>query len=342
MAVYTVSITDGTTLSSLAVSAGRGPKGKGFTGGSYDKFTGKITFTSNDGIDFETDDIRPDPQDLTSPGPIGTSTPEIGAFTDLSSTNDALIHELTVGRGAGSLSRNTVVGYDALSSNTTGTENTASGYRALRENTTGGRNTATGYLALSSNTTGTENTATGFQAMLNNTTGGLNTATGYLALNSNTTGNNNTGVGFKAGGPGSPFVITTQSDRIVMGNNSHTDAYIKVSWTVTSDARDKTEFAPIPHGLSFINAIEPTEYQFKAGGRDSEQGDGKRRYGFLAQDVLALEGDNPVIVDTEDPENLKLKESQIVPVLVNAVKELSSQVEDLKVEVKNLKETENG
>jgi len=124
-----------------------------------------------------------------------------------------------------------------------------------------------------------------------------------------------------------------------VGNDDHTDAYIKVAWTVTSDARDKTEFAPVPHGLDFISALEPTEYQFRAGGRESEQGDGKRRYGFLAQDVLALEGDDPVITDAEDSENLKLKESQLIPVLVNAVKELSSQVEDLRAEINNLKET---
>ena len=60
MALYTVSITDGTTLANLAVSAGRGPKGDGFTGGSYSSSTGQITFTSNDGIGFSTSDIRPE------------------------------------------------------------------------------------------------------------------------------------------------------------------------------------------------------------------------------------------------------------------------------------------
>src|SRR6056297_3008222 len=58
MAVYTVSITDGTTLSSLAVSAGRGPKGDGFTGGSYEASTGVVTFTSNENLGFSTDDLR--------------------------------------------------------------------------------------------------------------------------------------------------------------------------------------------------------------------------------------------------------------------------------------------
>jgi hypothetical protein len=251
---------------------------------------------------------------------------------------DATIHGATVGRGAGSIVTNTVVGNGALSSNTTGNDNTANGYQALRDNTTGNDNTANGYQALQSNTTGSENTANGRSALLSNTTGNNNTASGRTALFNNTTGNNNIAVGYDAGRSNSPFEVTTQSNRIVMGNDDHTDAYIKVAWTVTSDARDKTDFAPVPHGLAFINAIEPTEYQFRAGGRDSEQGDGKRRYGFLAQDILALEGDNPVITDNEEPENLKLKESQLVPVLVNAVKELSAQVEDLKAEITQLKE----
>ena len=55
-----VSLTDGSTYATLEVSAGRGPKGDGFTGGSYSSSTGQITFTSNDGIGFSTGDIRPE------------------------------------------------------------------------------------------------------------------------------------------------------------------------------------------------------------------------------------------------------------------------------------------
>jgi len=54
------------------VSAGRGPKGDGFTGGSYESSTGVVTFTSNDGIGFSTGDLR---GDLSEPGPIGDVTP---------------------------------------------------------------------------------------------------------------------------------------------------------------------------------------------------------------------------------------------------------------------------
>ena len=60
MAIYTVSITDGTTLANLAVSAGRGPKGDGFTGVTFDNTTKTFTFTSNDGLGFTSDPITID------------------------------------------------------------------------------------------------------------------------------------------------------------------------------------------------------------------------------------------------------------------------------------------
>ena len=89
-----VSLTDGSTFATLAVSAGRGPKGDGFTGGSYEATTGVVTFTSNDGLGFSTGDLR---GDLSEPGPIGDVTPNMGAFTSFSTTGNAVIGgDLTV------------------------------------------------------------------------------------------------------------------------------------------------------------------------------------------------------------------------------------------------------
>jgi hypothetical protein len=93
---------------------------------------------------------------------------------------------------------NTATGVQALGFNTTGNDNTASGFGALFSNTTASNNTATGYQALSSNTTASLNTATGAFALFDNTTGGGNTATGANTLVANTTGNSNTATGFEA------------------------------------------------------------------------------------------------------------------------------------------------
>ncbi len=54
--------------------------------------------------------------------------------------------------------------------------NTAAGFEALYSDTAGSENTATGYEALFSNTTGDDNTATGYEVLLSNTTGYANTA----------------------------------------------------------------------------------------------------------------------------------------------------------------------
>jgi hypothetical protein len=108
---------------------------------------------------------------------------------------------------------NTVLGEDALSSLTTGTQNVALGYDALINTTTGLNNTATGHSALASNTVGFNNTANGWHALIVST-GNQNTGVGCDALVNNTTGSNNIAVGFRAG-----VNLTTGSNNIDIGNN---------------------------------------------------------------------------------------------------------------------------
>jgi len=325
---------------------------------------------------------------------VGASTASTGAFTTLSasgtstlaavnsgalavtgavtSTTDATLSGVRVGKGAGAIASNTALGLGALNANTTGTQNTASGQsalffnttgsnntasgvNALRNNTTGSNNTASGQSALQNNTTGNSNTATGYQALVSNTTGINNTASGYLALASNTTGGSNTANGdgalysnttgsgntalspLNSAGTYTPvFNPSTENNRFCMGSTSVTDAYIQVAWTVVSDARDKINFAPVPHGLEFVKALQPTAYQFRTA-RDSEETNGRVRYGFKAQDVLALEGANPVIVDNEDADKLRMIDSHMIPVLVKAIQELSAEVDNLKQQLGALK-----
>ena len=223
---------------------------------------------------------------------------------------------------------NTASGVQALYSNTTGTQNTASGLKALYSNTTGIQNTAIGMNALQDNTTGAQNTAIGLQALYSNTTGIYNTASGVSALYYNTTGSGNSAFNpLNSVGSYVPvFNPTTENNRFCMGSTGVTNAYIQVAWTVVSDARDKTNFAPVPHGLDFVNQLQPTAYQFKED-RETDVATGIVRYGFKAQDILALEGDNPVIIDTEDLDKLRFNSDSLIPVLVNAIKELTARLE---------------
>jgi polyhydroxyalkanoate synthesis regulator phasin len=108
---------------------------------------------------------------------------------------------------------NTAVGYQSLTSNTTGFYNTASGSWSLLSNTTGFYNTASGYGSLVSNTTGFYNTASGAFSLQSNTTGTLNTASGYGSLTNNTTGSYNIALGSNAG-----VNLTTGNYNIDIGN----------------------------------------------------------------------------------------------------------------------------
>jgi hypothetical protein len=91
----------------------------------------------------------------------------------------------------------------------------------------------------------------------------------------------------------------------------------------------------VPHGLDFVNQLNPVSFNFKKD-RDTEIPHGNKRYGFLAQDILALEGDDNVIIDNEQPDKLKYQGEALVPVLVNAIKELKTQNEDLKSRIEAL------
>ena len=230
------------------------------------------------------------------------------------------------------------IGYQALAYNTTGDNNTVIGHLAHRQSTTANNNTSLGAFAGYATTTGQGNVSAGVSALRLNSTGQYNLALGYRALYENTTGSGNIGIGYtNASGTDAPvFDPTTEDNRLVMGHTGITNAYVQVAWTVTSDARDKMNFAPVPYGLDFVNQLKPTAYQFKVD-RNTETPTGDVRYGFKAQDILALEGGNPVIIDTEDADRLKYKGEHLVPVLVNAVQELTVMVNELKTEVAALK-----
>ena len=239
----------------------------------------------------------------------------------------AALYSNTTGSG------NIASGYAALYSNTTGSNNTASGYAALYSNTTGSSNTASGYRALYSNTTGSSNTANGYEALYSNTTGSNNTASGLQALYSNTTGSGNFGAAFRnSSGSYTPvFDPSTHSNRVVIGHTGVTNAYVQVAWTVVSDARDKTEIETLEKGLDFVNQLNPVSYKFRKS-RDTEETDGKKRYGFLAQEVLGAEGNDNVIVDIEDADKLKMTNEAMIPVLVKAIQELKAEIETLKAQ----------
>jgi hypothetical protein len=134
--------------------------------------------------------------------------------------------------------------------------------------------------------------------------------------------------------------ITTESNRIIMGNNAHTCAQIQIGWTTVSDIRDKCIFGNVPHGRGFLKKINPIVFAFK-NRKTNEITDpnGKRRYGFSAQEILEAEGDNSVVVSNEDPDKLQVTNDYMIPILVNAIKELSAEVDELRARITSIERT---
>jgi hypothetical protein len=92
---------------------------------------------------------------------VGATTPASGAFTALSSTQNASIAGMPVGLGPGLDASNIAIGVGALSSRTTATVQVAIGSNALRDNQTQDANLAVGSGALALLTSGTANVAIG-------------------------------------------------------------------------------------------------------------------------------------------------------------------------------------
>ena len=223
---------------------------------------------------------------------------------------------------AGGANYNIGIGYNAGSA-VAYTGNIAIGYEALYYEQHNSYNVAIGYQAMLVGQNFDRGVAVGYQALTLNT-GNQNTAIGYSSLAANTSGGNNFAIGYQSGND-AMISITTASNQGVLGNNTTTNITAKVALTVTSDARDKVVLGDVPLGLDFVYALKPVAYQFKVS-RDDATPSGRVRYGFLAQDILPLEGSSPVIIDATDPEHLRYNESDLVAALVNAVQTLSARV----------------
>ena len=148
-------------------------------------------------------------------GTVGATTPSTGAFTTLTTTGT--INLITVGRGAGAVSTNTAVGYQAQNATATLGSTTAVGYQAAYSNTGAEGLTYIGRWAGYSTTTGSNNTSVGVNSLFSNTTGANNVANGHSALFSNTTASNNTAVGYQAG-----YAQTTADGNALFGYQAGT------------------------------------------------------------------------------------------------------------------------
>ena len=122
--------------------------------------------------------------------------------------------------------------------------------------------------------------------------------------------------------------LETRVHTIVMGNAAHTLSCIQTAWTDASDIRDKCVYGEVPYGKVFLENVNTIKYSFKNRETD-EITDDRKRYGFSAQEIASLE-DEPIIVPNPDDDKLGLTHEYLLPVVVNAIKELSAENRELR------------
>ena len=250
---------------------------------------------------------------------------------------------------------NVAIGTSSLDANTTGNYNTAVGGSALGVNTTGASNTAVGTYALDANTTASNNTVVGYNAGGAVTTGHSNVLIGKDAGSVLIGGDNNLFLGKDSGLSGSPGgAINNGDNEIVLGDDNITESHIQVDWTVASDERDKTDFTALDLGLDFVKALAPVTYKWDkrskygdktADGYDlnAQTPDGTHKedwldVGFKAQAVEVLEKaagydkdnkTNLTVTLSDDGKQYGMQYSKFVPILVKAIQEQQTLIEDL-------------
>jgi hypothetical protein len=121
------------------------------------------------------------------------------------------------------------------------------------------------------------------------------------------------------------------------------------SGTTPSDERDKKDIEDLPYGLAFINALQPRKYVWdnRVKTIDTESFDedgnpititeefvanekGKIGFGFIAQELQEVDNEVLQLVNDSNKDSLRINYSKLVPVLVQAIKELKAEIELLK------------
>lgn len=161
-----------------------------------------------------------------------------------------------------------------------------------------------------------------------------------------TTGSNNSFFGHDTGGSGTSNnqtalgyqAMCNGSNQITLGNSSVVALRCADTTIATlSDQRDKTNVTDSTFGLSFINSVRPVQYTWNR--RNLEPGDtnsvlnGKRRLGFIAQELQSAMTDNSNeildLVYEANPNRLEAKYGNFIPILVKAIQELKTENDSL-------------
>jgi hypothetical protein len=286
----------------------------------------------------------------------GATTTGLEVNTAVSNSTAVLANVSGVGVGFRSESTNSSNTFAAIQANTNSLtssnsailgQNTGSGYAVSGQIPA----TATGLSAIYGNNLRTSGGYGVYGQGFNGTVGQTTYAAGYGVYGSNTatTGNFRIGVyGYGFNG------VYGQTSDAVNGWAGYFTADLGVDgtgyaiggWLTGSDRRLKSNITPITNALSTIKRLEGKYYTITTKSKliDGEvKTQSRQQYGVIAQD---LERVLPELIQEkalfknagDDTQYKTVDYMQIVPVLIEAVKELSAEVDSLKAEIKSLKE----
>lgn len=219
---------------------------------------------------------------------------------------------------------NVFMGARAVSSGTgNGIQNVMIGYEAGKSLTNGSRNTAVGNSSMRAPSASEDNVAIGHEALKASGSKYYNTAVGSKAGDSVTTGQNLTMIGYDADASSA-----TATNEITLGDANIATLRCQVQTiSALSDSRDKTNIQPSTYGLDLISQLQPVTFDWNM--RDGAKV-GQKDLGFIAQELQEVDDENLQLVYDNNPDRLEASYGRLIPVLVQAIKELKAEVELLK------------
>jgi hypothetical protein len=244
----------------------------------------------------------------------------------------------------------TFVGYNSGTTGSVGnTGNVCIGYQSGM-NELGNYNSSVGYEAGMTGYLGnTGNICIGYQSG-QYSIGNFNTFVGYQAGYTGTTlytGDNLTCIGQNAY-PSYPTI----SNEITLGN-AYVDKLRCAVGTITtlSDMRDKKDIEPIIVGIEFINQLQPSKYRwdrrdwYMDGISDGSKKKNDFSSGFIAQQLDEVQTNNNAeylnLVYKSNPEKLEINSTNLLPVIIKALQDLSAENADLKARIAILEKNFN-
>lgn len=119
---------------------------------------------------------------------------------------------------------------------------------------------------------------------------------------------------------------TDSPTRLVsVGNPGDGSSAIANQWETYSDRRIKTSISALDKGLDVITKLKPVKFKYK---NDNTK---RTRFGLIAQDVIGI---LPEVVSSSDG-IYSIDYNMIIPILINAINELSERIKVLEEKVHN-------